>query len=33
MNRADAETLSADYELKMEATADPFIYAFIKRKN
>lgn len=33
LNRADAEKLSAEYELKIEAAADPFIYAFIKRRN
>jgi 4-amino-4-deoxy-L-arabinose transferase-like glycosyltransferase len=33
LNRAEAEKLSADYEMKIEATADPYIYAFIKRKN
>jgi 4-amino-4-deoxy-L-arabinose transferase-like glycosyltransferase len=33
MKSAEAEKLPADYELKIEAEAEPFIYAFIKRKN
>jgi 4-amino-4-deoxy-L-arabinose transferase-like glycosyltransferase len=33
LNRADVEKLSADYEMNIEASADPFIYALIKRKN
>jgi 4-amino-4-deoxy-L-arabinose transferase-like glycosyltransferase len=33
LKRTDAEKLSADYELKIEAATDPYIYAFIKRKN
>lgn len=33
LKRVDAEKLPADYELKIEAAANPFIYAFIRRKN